>query len=286
MRRRTFKPKDYSISTGKVLDGDAITSKGVTDTFEVDINDITVVLDNLVPYSQTPIRALTGKPKEEFNEIVGLVKIFHSTRYYDIFHAAIVERFPAVNLQPGTVGAYMAGCLSDENSCSPLCAGSAPPAQPNWQPCTNRVIVALPIAGGYTFSSLNQIDSQRAIIYIPELSYTQFPGFTSEEKVALANLGVSEAQIVGHSSGNYSDLTDGYVPVAQLKTREITTNVGTSTATIQTERANAVVTNGAVADAVAVQAAKSRQPYNVAFVILFIVIILILLFAAWRIWYS
>lgn len=257
MRRRTFKIK----SNSSKVDKEQITNKGQeTEVLEVDIEDVRSCLRSLRKVAQTPIIELKGEDKSNFDTIVNYVNCFYSSGNYDSLHRVIKEEFKDCNtLSPGTVAGYMVGSIACSDPCNPVCVNSAP-ANSNYTTCQERVLLATRCQGGYSFTSLNQMKSEKAILYIPD---NKFPGLNQKEKEELLALGVFSCHVKSYNNGGKQrNLTSGYISVENLENRE----------GILPEKAPEVFQ-------------EQKNSYNLAFILLIIVIVLVLLFVAWKVWY-
>lgn len=263
MNRRTFKPKS---GEGAKLDGEEIISKG-SEVYEVDIEDLRRVLRRLRPFALVSITALNGEAKTDFDTIVNYVDCFYSSGNYESLHQVIREEFEVSNgdrLLPGSVAAYMIGSVATNDSCHPISLGSAP-APTQQKSCNERVLLASYYNGGYTFTPLNTIESSSALVYLPDIvKDSSFLGLCEEEKVELSRLGVDKVKIRGYNcQGEKVNLSNGYIPLSTVQLRE-----------------------GTLPEPAAIsQVVEESRSYNLAFLLLLIVIIAILFFIAWKAFY-
>lgn len=257
MKRRTFKLKPSSSK----IDKEQITNKGQgEDVMEVDIEDVRKCLRSLKKAANTPINELKGENKTNFDMIVNYVNCFYTSGNYDSLHRVIREEFAdCKTLSPGTVAGYMVGSIASSDPCHPIAANAAP-ASSNYTPCQEKVLLATHSNGGYSFTSLNQVESKKAILYIPE---KKFPGLTPTEKEELREMGISSCHIkVYNNGGKHINLTTGYTPLEELGLRE-----------------------GIIPETSPTLVSEKKNPFTLAFILLIVVIILILLFVAWKSWY-
>lgn len=258
MKRRTFKLNQQN----KTIDEEEIINKG-GEVYEVDIDSLRVTLRQLRTKAGTPINNLTGQDKKNFETIVNYVNCFYTSGNYESLHQVIREEFSGMDrLTPGTIGAYMVGSIASPDPCYPLSVNSAP-ASSNHRSCEERVILGSISNGGYTFTDLNNINSDKAILYLPGVFSETFNGLSPSEKEDLKKLSVSEVNIKGYIGGKQNDVTRGYKSLEIILTRE----------------------GPLIAEPISpAPVASPRSSFNLAFLLLIIIIILILVFVAWKVW--
>src|SRR5207253_6318597 len=92
---------------------------------------------------------LTGL-NSDLKQIIRDVNVLYPTQFFPMIHGHIREIFGDVSdVRPGTIGAYMVGCLlptssSQPQGCSLLCASSIPPPEgtPDFKFCEHAVMWA------------------------------------------------------------------------------------------------------------------------------------------------
>lgn len=280
-RKSSFKPSKYE-GSNSIESIDEIASKDETETMKIDLSNIEDTLSLLRANDKKMIKELTGELDEKFRLFVSYVQLLYETDYYPMIYNLVKAKFSDLDeIRPGTIGAYLGGCLADIKinnampSCTPVTVRSMPPpknsdSSTQWTFCDNTIIWAEAKADGhYNLTVLNQIpDSDRALIFVNETRAEDFPGFSFQEKDTLHRMGINEARIIGYtqSGRDYIDLTPAYQTLANLKTR-IHPYVNDS------EEFN--LEPGPVE-------AKAAGGNNTGIILILIIIILILIFLVWR----
>ena len=296
---------------------DTIVTKDGSEVLKIDVNSLNEALTELRNNYSKQIRELTGSTNDKFKMMVSYVDLLYDTDYYNVLHNLVKDKFGDLkDVQPGTVGAYFAGCLINPElsglpkGCSPICAGSMPPPQDKfdqlqWAFCGDTVISATysPQTQNFDFTIVNTIpNSDRALIFVNYNNLNTFPGFTDEDKNKLTNLGIRNVQLLGYTQDGqkYISLTpeNSFVPISSVKSRVsvVPSLFGTSSSapnsppfnTNQVSVATPVgidTANPQQNDVENVNATITRGSSNRTALILFIVIVLlVILFLAWRAW--
>jgi len=189
MKRRTFKPY-----TSTPVDKEKVYLKGLEGgDYQIDVKDIEIILQKLVPYSDKQVKEA---PQEELEEISNTVDVLCNTEYYPALREVIIKYFPVSPPPiPGSVKAYMIGCSVKSDPCSSICAGSAP-ANSNFNVCTDKVLIGVPLDRKYSFTVLNESSSSKAILYLPISRKEDFSGFTEQDVKELERLKIKQVKIM------------------------------------------------------------------------------------------
>lgn len=205
---------------------------GQNGTLKISMVDLRQRLQRLREIHQLNIRTLTGDDKDVFEQITHYVSILYDTEYYPVIHRMITEVFgDLTSVQPGTVGAYFAGCLlntsfNDKPGCSVICASSAPPPEgtQSWRFCDHCVIWAVYGPDGkFMFTELNSVpDKTNCYVFIQYDDLKKFPKFSEAEVKALMDYGEGDGKIkninlVSYSQDGktYKEHFRGFVPLDQ-----------------------------------------------------------------------
>jgi hypothetical protein len=178
------------------------------------------------------IHHLNEDHTEAFADIAGAItKLYGTEALYDLIHDDIKHAFHIKDhhdLIPGTVAAYFVGCMDDSNfpggvGCDPKCAGSIP-ADINQKPCDDLVL----LYSDHTFTSLNDVTSNHAYIYIEG---NTFDGFTRDSIQQLHDEGVTSVTLIfGNPNGSYREISED-IPVEQLQVNNTQNTETTSNTT-------------------------------------------------------
>lgn len=184
-----------------------VTSEG--GSFQLHRKTLREMLLELKKDSHVSIKQLNPGKTQSFTSIVETLRLlYNSNDLYDLVLKDVHEIFSNVsNIKPGTVAAFFLGCSNDNKfdgpmGCDPKCAASLPPSEgtPEYANCNDLVL--LYDNGG--FSSLNDVGSQHAYIYIEN---NNFQGFTEENIKQLKDAGIQESTLVfGGPDGSYKEI--------------------------------------------------------------------------------
>jgi len=197
-----------------------------TPSTDVNLISFRAYLERLRAVSTTPIRALTGSNLADYQYVVGIIQATYDTDTYLAVYRQITEVFQGVVPIPGTVGGYFAGCLNNNfpeaPTCSLTCVNAVPP--PSGVKCDTLVVLADLTATGFVFTAVNHEvinNRSRAYVYVNYPTLNAFPGFTEVEKANLASIGVQSVALISlhQQNGQYVDLTGGFLPLADIRTR-------------------------------------------------------------------
>lgn len=281
VKRRSFNPANFnSQSSIDYDDDDEMVTKGITkgitkggcEVVSIDVKKLESMLDALRENSAKPIRSLEGPIQDKFKQMVSYVNLLYDTEHYSTLYKMIMSKFANVkDLQPGTVGAYFAGCFQNVTgimpNCSPICAGSVPPPKRDWTFCEDKVIWGVLTGSKYTFTELNQVKSDKALLFVNHNNPASFPGLTDDEKMQLMKLGVKEVKLMGYTQDGrqYIELSDQYVPVMDVKSRLSIVPAGLTPP-----------------DLIETKPSVKTGSSNTALILLLVVLILIILFVLWK----
>jgi hypothetical protein len=167
-----------------------------------DYREIESTLKDLKEHQDQQISTLSGRTLNQYKYIVKLVKTYENTKYYPSIYKKFTDIFSDVNnVKPGTIGAYIVGCLLSNNICSPICAGSAP--LPDSKPCDSNVIWGYYDGNRYNFVTINISNTSdnngKVLVFINSTSPNGFPGFSDDEKSELIRMGYVHIKIIGYS---------------------------------------------------------------------------------------
>ncbi len=197
-------------------------------------DDINTILADLKQHSSTEIENLPTTAREKFDRLVTYVHALYDTDDYKAFYNRVRDEYGELkSVYPGTVGAYMAGCMvtnsfSDSiQGCAISCAQSIPRPKSDrtFRHCENPVIKADYDGYRYSFTVYREgstAENQKdAYLYINSTDEKNYPGFSQVEKKILSELGIEQIKLIGFNSDgrNYVELASDLVPVTQLKSR-------------------------------------------------------------------
>lgn len=241
MARRTgIRVSDLNVqapSTTASDDGRKIHIKGNQGVVTIDIIEIRTTVRTLQTFYNVKPADLPGDIKTKFHDFKSLLESLRSTpQAYDVVYEEVKVIFDAnTDVIPGTVGAYLNGCLVDtqidgNRSCAVVCANSTPSSSA-WSACEDYVLVAEPLnEGQYKFISYNDSiqNKSKAIIYVAEGH--NFSGFCHDARSSLITAGVKEAKVYHYSRDGrtYTPLTSGYEQIGNLQYNGIVTNDGSN----------------------------------------------------------
>lgn len=125
--------------------------------------------------------------------------LYHKEQYKLIISAIEAHDKPSI-LIPGTLGAYLFGCLlptygEGSRNCSPLCIGSVPyppTAGDTCKDCEQQVWVLRRYQNWANYIKVNNSKSSRAIIYVD----TKFQGFLTYDIDNFSHHGLKRAMIM------------------------------------------------------------------------------------------
>lgn len=277
-KRSGFKPAKYGsqVNTGVEPNtrpkfsrlGNRVVEKGGTDVLKIDINELDQLVANLRQNANKQIRELSGELGEQFRQLISYVGLLYDSSSYNVLYEVVNKHFANIDeVIPGTIGAYCAGChvetsFSDKvPGCSPVCAGSMPPKNDDWNFCQNTVVLATYENNRFIFTLLKSGDTKeeksKAYVFVNYSSHNAFPGFSDAEKQQLKSLGIESLYLNGYMENGreYVELVEGSVGVDDTKSR--VSVVETST--------------------------NSNDSYS-GVIIIVIILILVGLFFAWRFW--
>lgn len=200
-----------------------------TDT-EFNVDQIRSALDNLKRNMDVPVQKASGKLKQEYDTIVRYETMLSNTSSYSLLEQLVDEKFGDVKIvNPGTIGAHFAGCVTETSfsqtspGCSAVCAGAMPRKDRLWETCSSHVILAENKNDGFYFNHLSSgSDKSHAHIFINYESLSDFPGFSKEEKLHLIQKDIRKVSLFSykHGDADYIKLTDDSVDISSIKTRK------------------------------------------------------------------
>lgn len=208
-------------------------NKGSSNSSDSDFNlsQFKEYIRNLRQNADLSVQHLSGKLKDQFNDVKNRILILYQTNAYDQMQDLIDSVFGDLkSVIPGTVGAYFRGCsihtsFSDTHpGCSPICAGSMARKDRHWIQCDNTVIMAENNQHGFNFRYLHVgQDPSHAHIFINYDTLEDFPGFSKSEKRNLKRHGVVYSQLHGYREGDqkYYELIDSAIELDRIKKRKI-----------------------------------------------------------------
>src|SRR5438105_4697344 len=124
-------------------------------TININIEEFRNLLRNLSTCLEIPIKELRGHQKVWYEQLVSYVgKIYDSNAYPILFSEIQKHCSSNSGIIPGTVGAFLSGCLlqtnfTDTPSCSLLCSSALPPPSNVWNSCNHFVIRVMRDGEGY-----------------------------------------------------------------------------------------------------------------------------------------
>lgn len=269
-KRYTYRPMNYAptessnIPLWETNTSQKFVKKGDTHDISHDMNTEMVeeMLKVLKNNQHDNIRNLDENAKRTFETFTSLARCLRGTEAYNTLYAMVNECFKnETNAVPGTILAYLQGCMikntpDEPIGCSAKCAeGLQPPDDQNYK-CRHKVIISTNNEDGYNFKLVQDADSNRAIVYIPNCSNGKdFRGFTTTECLELKNMNVEEIKLRGicENTGSNVEITNGFVKCEMVKPR------------------------------IDVQPNSNPDPNNnTGLIIVLIILVLIILFITWR----
>lgn len=313
-KKSSFKPAKYGarINSNTSLNRKSkfselpneIVTKGGDKIVQINFDDIVPILSELSANYQLPIKSLTGDLFDKFRRVVTTVNLLYDTDYFKSFHDLIKSHTSHIkNVEPGTIGAYLVGCLLNcpvpddiPKSCTPICAGSIPLPKDteNWQFCDHTVIWGYYDGSKYNLTVLNRVpNTDKVLIFLNHTNINNFQGFTDDDKLFLQNYG-SEFKLIGYTNEgcSYVTLYPSYLPLTELKSRVAITPSGINSTQPSpspsppnspsniTPPQSTLVTNYPPNNT-----PPSNNSSNLTLIILLVLIILIIIFVAWRMSY-
>ena len=198
-------------------------------TVKLDINLIDRTLGKLRSKESLKIDNIKGQTKEDFDLIVTYVNVLYDTSKYHIIFDLVKKHFSDLKkITPGTIGAYLGGCIIDTSfsdtmpGCSVSCAGSLPRPgdEEGWEFCGQTVVWGLHDGKKYTFTKVHETeDPTHSILHLNCTNYNTCRGFTEEDKKALHDMGIDRVTIYGYRSNgkDHIKLTDDPVDVSDIR---------------------------------------------------------------------
>ena len=246
--RTTFRPAQYGsvVAGGRQPDkprgfsrfGNRVFVKGGKDVFKIDVAELDRLLADLRQNADVPIKNLSGELGNKFKELLSYVSMLYESSSYSTLYDLVKKHFRDLkSFQVGTIGAYCAGChvqtslSSSHPGCAPICAGSMPPEDDNWEFCRNTVILASYENNRFSFTMLkvghSKEDKQVAYIFVNYSNVNAFPGFTDAEKSQLKKLGIERIMLNGYKENGreYIELMSDQVDIDDCKDRISVTSV-------------------------------------------------------------
>jgi hypothetical protein len=235
-----------------------------------DYREIEKILVDLKKYQNQYISTLSGNALSDYKYVTNLVKTYENTPHYPSIYKKFAEVFGDIdNVKPGTVGAYVVGCLLanklGQERCSPICANSAP--LPNSQPCDHNVVWGYYDGSRYNFIPINTSkctdNNGKVLMFINSTSPSGFPGFSDEEKSELIRMGYVMVKILGYSQDNAESIgiVSDWTTIDKVKSRVIITPINV----LNQPKLLKVKGNGSGSDT------------NVIYIVLVVVIVIIIL---------
>ncbi len=242
----------------------------------VDFRDAQRRLKRLRPLSSVLTRDLKGSSLDDYQTLVSYTKLLYEEDLYTTYLDKVREIFGDLQeLEPGTVGAYFAGCLMNIGNptvCSVICSGRMPSgvlsedillpkdAGEHIEFCPYTVILAISNGSGYKFNTLYEGEDPSTLIMYIDTKGQSFTGFNDEERDALSKYRAKKIQIYRYTKDgkNYTDITNGTVSFAEIPSRVDILAIPASTPTGQ----------------------------GSLLIILLIFLVLVAVFIGWRIWAS
>lgn len=201
---------------------------------ELDLEDIEIKISKLRSVAGEAIVSLESPYDSYFEEVKHIVYLLRNNEAYSELHKIAKKYFSDVTeVYPGTVSAYFIGCemlkkdKNNEGSCNILCAKDYMRSQDQaWSFCDTTVVHALYSEGDdhYGFIPINIVENgSKLIICIKDKTYTEFSGFSEDEKDFLKNkYNADILNMVSYDSkGGYIDLIGGAVRLSDIKTRKL-----------------------------------------------------------------
>lgn len=201
--------------------------KNSSDDIIVSKEELVDALSNLRDNADVPLKRLSGNLKQNFELISKYVSYTHQTNTYSMLKDLIDEYFYDLShVEPGTIGSYFSGSSINVNmdppECSAVGANSIPKDYSKWNNCKHNIILADSTNHGYDFALLSEgEDKSHTYVYVRHDTYSDFPGFTDEEKRKLKKFGVDYVNLYGYGedSSQYNDLVGTTIHINDVKSR-------------------------------------------------------------------
>lgn len=219
---------NHSGPGGKKSEYLTIKGKSSSDEFLVSKDELLAAISRLRESEYTPIRKLSGTLKEDFFMVSKYIELTHQTNTYDMLKSLIDEKFYDLEkVVPGTVGSYFYGANLNVNldpkECAAVTANAIPVDKDTWTHCKNHVVLADRTDKGYDFSLLSEgEDRSHAYVFVRHDNYSDFEGFSTEEKRKLKKMGAEYLYLYGYGDDTtqYNDLLGTAVNVDDCKHRK------------------------------------------------------------------
>lgn len=180
------------------------------------------------------IRDLEGHAESTFNHFTSIARCLRGSEGFNTLYAMVREAFKneAHEAKPGTVLAFLTKCMAttDGNEavgCSVGCATGLKPPDDQGYRCQHNVVLAGLTTSGYEFKIVQPVESNKAIIYVPNCSNSKnFLGFSEYECGRLRELGLTEIKIrgVNEETETTVEITNGFVACDMVKPRNSDTS--------------------------------------------------------------
>lgn len=171
-------------------------------------------LRKLKPHASTLIDRLALDVKQVYGQVFEQSGFLHQTPLFELFIEDVKQAFASPTVLPGTVAAYLAGCLvaAPENSlggCDPRCLSAIPlPGADGSNICARSVIV---LQDG-TFTYLQNKGSESAVLLIYD---KDFGVFTPEHRQFLQQHGIMSLDIIRlQADGTFSQVQENVHVIA------------------------------------------------------------------------
>ncbi len=237
-RRLTFKVNsdDNVLSTEQKASNDSkvlkLIRKGKEKKFDTD--NAERIINHLANYPHKEIRSLSGKLKEDYNQLLRYVELLYGHKYYNILLNLIKTNFQFKGkIKPFTIAAYMTGCTIntnlDNNSCSTLCSGNIKHSDKGEDDFCDHPVVSATFdqyKSVFVFLCTEGDDSKDriAFVHVEYSNLRSFPGFNDNEKNWFRRKGFEKIYLYGttnHKKYNnlYAENNGEPVPVDDIKAR-------------------------------------------------------------------
>lgn len=230
--RSTFKLGSYVTSASgnaSVPERIVVTKGGIVKT--IDLTDLRSRIKRLRQNHNLEVKSLTGKLADDYNTLLSHITLLYDTPEYTTLFKEVKKVFEDVKEpNPGTIGAYCAGCLNqpDQKACSVICTGVSqngplprPKSENGLQFCDYPVFWGVFSNGGYKFTDMNvKKEKTDAIVY---LEAPLVHGFNQEEKNYFKKAGIHRVQLIHTPTDGkeYKEINQGFIEIDRLPERTV-----------------------------------------------------------------
>jgi hypothetical protein len=194
------------------------------DPLSINVKVLREQLNRLSVVKDIPIANLKSQDLDDFSAISNNISTLYGSDGYNLLFKEIQQKFPQDNaVKPGTVAGYLMGCFVPSSfkygsSCSLACLTGAPNFYDSAEimPCNRNVYVA-PFEGDYNLTKLTSgtDEPDTALVYIQP----PFQGFSTKEVEFLKSEGVNKVIFSYYDHKNQEYFTSESLPFSKINIR-------------------------------------------------------------------